>query len=167
MRTRRFIWPEDRIKHIAHHNLTLEEVEEVCSGIAFVQRAKAKGENRVYYVLGQPVAGLYVFCVIIEFPDGNGYPVPARPMTQVERRRYIRWRKKMNGNKLPEIDSIDALEKFLDTNDIMAFEDELEEVDEAVFERETAVTIRLQPEEAQVVHELAALKGIHDTELIY
>jgi predicted DNA binding CopG/RHH family protein len=73
----------------------------------------------------------------------------------------------MNGNKLPEIDSIDALEKFLDTNDIMAFEDELEEVDEAVFERETAVTIRLQPEEAQAVHELAALKGIHDTELIY
>jgi hypothetical protein len=49
----------------------------------------------------------------------------------------------------------------------MAFEDELEEVDEAVFERETAVTIRLQPEEAQAVHELAALKGIHDTELIY
>lgn len=75
--------------------------------------------------------------------------------------------KEVNGKNLPQIDSIEALAEFWDTHDLTSFEDELEEVDEPVFRRETAVTIRLQPEEAQAVHELAALKGVHDTELIY
>ena len=88
MKIQQLVWPEDRVEHIARHNISPEDVEEVCFGQAFVQRAKSKGENRVYYVLGQTFAGMYLFCVIIEFPDGNGYPVTARPMTVVERRRF-------------------------------------------------------------------------------
>jgi hypothetical protein len=94
MKIRRLIWPEDRIEHIAQHNLSPEEVEEVCFGRAFVQRAKSQGENPAYYVLGQTDSGRYVFCVIIQFPDNNGYPVTARTMTDAERRRFQKWQRK-------------------------------------------------------------------------
>ena len=93
MKIRQIVWPEARIEHIACHQVTPEEVEEVCFGRAFVQRAKSEGENPVYYVLGQTDAGRYLFCVIIQFPDGNGYPVTARPMTDTERYRFQKRRK--------------------------------------------------------------------------
>jgi uncharacterized DUF497 family protein len=86
MRIHEFIWLEDRIYHIAQHDVTPEEVEEVCFGKAFVQRAKSEGSNPIYYVLGQTEAGRYLFCVVIRFPDGRGYPITARPMTDKERR---------------------------------------------------------------------------------
>jgi uncharacterized DUF497 family protein len=92
MRIQGFIWPEARIDHIAQHGVTPEEVEEVCFGKAFVQRAKSEGSNPIYYVLGQTEAGRYLFCVVIRFPDGRGYPITARPMTDKERRRYNQWR---------------------------------------------------------------------------
>ena len=85
-----FIWPEERIEHIAQHGVTPEEVEEVCFGKALVQRAKSEGENPVYYVLGQTEAGRHLFCVVIGFPNGNGYPVTAREMTV---RRYRKWKR--------------------------------------------------------------------------
>ncbi|HRQ41193.1 MAG TPA: hypothetical protein PLD25_25020 [Chloroflexota bacterium] len=94
MRIRQIIWPEDRIEHIARHHITPEEVEAVCFGRALVQRAKSEGENPFYYVLGQTEAGRYLFCVIIQFSDGNGYPVTARPMTDSEKRRFQKWRRK-------------------------------------------------------------------------
>jgi len=57
--------------------------------------ARAIGdENPVYYVLGQTSAGRYLLCVVIAFPDGNGYPVTARPMTDKERRRFRQWKKR-------------------------------------------------------------------------
>lgn len=34
----------------------------------------------------------YLFCVVIRFPDGNGYPVTAREMTANEKRRYRKWK---------------------------------------------------------------------------
>ena len=92
MRIHGFIWPPDRIEHIARHGVTPEEVEEVCWGKSFVQRAKSEGDNPVYYVLGQTAAGRYLFCVMIRFPDGNGYPVTAREMTTKEKRRYRKWK---------------------------------------------------------------------------
>jgi uncharacterized DUF497 family protein len=92
MRIDEFIWPEDRIEHIARHGVTPEEVEEVCFRKSLVRRAKAEGENPVYYVQGQTEAGRYLFCVVIRFPDGNGYPVTAREMTTKEKRRYRKWK---------------------------------------------------------------------------
>jgi len=44
-----------------------------------------------YYVLGQTDAGRYLLVVVIQFPDGKGYPVTARPMTDTEERRFRRW----------------------------------------------------------------------------
>jgi uncharacterized DUF497 family protein len=93
MKINEFTWPKDRIDHIARHGVTPGEVEEACFGPAFVQRAQSQGENPVYYVLGQTEAGSYLFCVVIQFPDGKGYPITARPMTGKEKRRYKQWRK--------------------------------------------------------------------------
>lgn len=94
MSIRELIWPADRVGNIAQHAVTPEEVEEVCFGRPFVQRAKSEGQNPVYYVLGQTEAGRYLFCVVIQFPDGKGYPVTARPMTDKEQRRYKQWKNK-------------------------------------------------------------------------
>ena len=91
MNIREFVWPQDRIDHIARHGVTPEEVVEVCFGRSLILRAKSEGENPVYYVLGQTDAGRYLFCVIIHFPDGKGYPITARPMTDNEKRRYQEW----------------------------------------------------------------------------
>jgi uncharacterized protein len=88
------LWPEDRIDHIARHGITLEEVEEVCFGRPLTLRAKSDGPHPLYYYMGQTHSGRYIFCVIIVFPDGNGYPVTARPMTMKEVRRYRQRRKR-------------------------------------------------------------------------
>ena len=80
----------DEVAYLAQP-LTPEEVEEACFGRPLVQRAKSEGENPVYYVLGQTHAGRYLFAVVIGFPDGKGYPVTARTMTEKEGRRYRRW----------------------------------------------------------------------------
>ena len=89
VRIKQIIWPDERVEHIARHGVTPAEVEEVCFGHnPLVLRARSQGPNPTYYVLGRTRAGRYLFCVVIAFPDGNGYPVTARPMTGSERSRY-------------------------------------------------------------------------------
>jgi hypothetical protein len=50
--------------------------------------------REIVWPLGQTESGRYLFCVIIEFPGGMGYPVTARPMTDREKRRYQEWAKR-------------------------------------------------------------------------
>ena len=88
------IWTEDRFDHIAVHSVAPSEVEEVCFGRSLVLRAKSKGKNPAYYVLGQTKSGRYLFCVIIDFVNGKGYPITARDMTQKKKKRYRTWRNK-------------------------------------------------------------------------
>jgi len=92
MRIQQLIWPEDRVEHIDRHAVTPKEFEEACFGQSLIQRARSDGKNPVYYVLGQTDHGRYLFCVVIQFPDGNGYPVTARTMTDKEKRRYRQWK---------------------------------------------------------------------------
>ena len=73
----------------------------------------------------------------------------------------------MNKQQLPQTDSIEELARFWDTHDLTEFEDELEEILEPVFEQETAFILHLPLEEAEAVKEIAASKGIHDTDLIH
>ena len=86
------LWPEERVDHIGQPGVRAEEFEEVCFGVSLVLRAKATGPNPVYYVLGETDAGRALFCVVIEFPGGRGYPVTARDMTTKEKRRYADWK---------------------------------------------------------------------------
>ncbi len=88
------LWPEDRVDHLARHGVRPEEFEEVCFGAPLVLRAKATGQNPVYYLLGETDAGRPLFCVVIEFPGGKGYPVTARDMTTKEKRRHAEWKER-------------------------------------------------------------------------
>ena len=80
--------------HIARHGVTPEEFEQVCFGLPLVLRAKATGQNPVYYLLGETDAGRPLFCAVVEFPGGKAYPVTARDMTTKEKRRYAEWKKR-------------------------------------------------------------------------
>ena len=88
-----FIWPQDRVGHISKHGVEPGEVEEVCFGSSFVQRGKSEGKNPVFYVLVETQSGRHLFCVVIQVPDGKGYPVTAREMTASEKKQYKRWKK--------------------------------------------------------------------------
>ena len=53
----------------------------------------------------------------------------------------------MKNRNIPETDSIQELAHFWDTHDLTDFEDELEEVNEPIFELETKPQIPLEPGE--------------------
>ena len=54
----------------------------------------------------------------------------------------------MKRTNIPQTDSIQELAHFWDTHDLTDFENELEEVEEPVFERQIVIPVRLEPEEA-------------------
>lgn len=72
----------------------------------------------------------------------------------------------MSTQKIPQTDSIQELAQFWDTHDLTDFEEQLEEMTEPVFERETVVQIRLQPREVEAVKEVAKLQGVDYLDLI-
>jgi uncharacterized protein len=88
MKIEALVWPIDRVEHVAKHGVKPHEVEEVCFGDSLVLRHRSAGKNLVYHVLGQTIAGRYLFCVVIAFPNSRGFPVTARPMTNKEKRRF-------------------------------------------------------------------------------
>lgn len=72
----------------------------------------------------------------------------------------------MNNEKLPQIDSIQELARFWDSHDLADFEEELEEVSERVFERDTVIPLHLRSREAQAIREIAKEKGIAEADVI-
>jgi len=74
--------------------------------------------------------------------------------------------KPMKSKKIPQTDSIRELARFWDIHDLTDFEDELEEVTEPVFRRETLVRIRLPQNEFETIKEIAKSRGVEYTELI-
>jgi predicted phosphatase len=72
----------------------------------------------------------------------------------------------MKKKKIPDTDSIQELAHFWDTHDLTDFEDQLEEVNEKVFEPITDLKIHLEPDEAESVRQIARSKGISYVELI-
>ena len=72
----------------------------------------------------------------------------------------------MSTPRLPQTDSIQELDKFWDTHDVTEFEDELEEVGDRVFERDTYITINLPADEADALRAMARSRGVGDAELL-
>ena len=74
----------------------------------------------------------------------------------------------MKTAKIPRTDSIEELARFWDTHDLTEFKDELEEVDEPVFERrpETVVSLHLPPQEAAAVKQMAKARGVEEATLL-
>ena len=79
------VWDEDNIQHIARHNVTPEEVEEVCyENKPLIYR----GKHSLYYALGRTQAGRYLFIVVRYLGQGRARPVTARNMDKKDRRLY-------------------------------------------------------------------------------
>jgi hypothetical protein len=74
--------------------------------------------------------------------------------------------KPMINSNIPQTDSIHELAQFWDTHDLTDFTDELEEVHESVFERKNAIQVRLEPQEAQAVQQIAQSAGLDSSDLI-
>ena len=68
--------------------------------------------------------------------------------------------------KIPKIDSIKELAQFWDEHDLADFEDELEEVTEFTFERESSIKILLPPKETETLKKIAESKGVGYADLI-
>lgn len=72
----------------------------------------------------------------------------------------------MSTKEIPQTDSIQELAQFWDSHDLTEFADQLGEVSEPVFERETVVTIHLSRDESEAVNRIARSKGIDSADLI-
>lgn len=72
----------------------------------------------------------------------------------------------MSNRRLPQTDSIHELAQSWDTHDVTEFEDQLEEVGERVFERDTKITVDLAADDADAVRAMAKSRGVGDAELI-
>ena len=72
----------------------------------------------------------------------------------------------MNRKNIPKTDSIQELAHFWDTHDLTDFEDELEEVDEPVFELSAQLLVALAPSELETLNALAQSRGISPENLI-
>ena len=72
----------------------------------------------------------------------------------------------MNRTNIPQTDSIQKLADFWDTYDLTDFEDELEEVDEPVFELSAQLLVALAPGELETLNALAQSRGISPENLI-
>ena len=75
--------------------------------------------------------------------------------------------KAVKKDRIPRTDSIRELAEFWDTHDSTDYEDELVEVTEPVFERSAPIEVRLQPDEAETVRELARAQGVTQEQLIH
>jgi hypothetical protein len=74
----------------------------------------------------------------------------------------------LNMSKIIRTDSIEELARFWDAHDLTEFEDEMEEVEEPVFDREpqAVMRIRLLPEEMAALKRIAEIKGVDQADLI-
>lgn len=96
MRTiRELRWRDDRVEHIARHEVVAEEVEEVVfeDREALLEKAgsaKRDPAQMVYVLLGRTAAGRYLMVVLIHEGGGVAMPVTARDMNEAERRRYAK-----------------------------------------------------------------------------
>lgn len=86
MRIEELVWTEENKAHIAEHQVTPVEVEELFFEDAPYFR-RGPGEN-VYHVYGQSGAGRYLFVVVIYLGKGQGYVITARDMDKEEERLY-------------------------------------------------------------------------------
>jgi uncharacterized DUF497 family protein len=81
---RRLVWDEWNVEHIARHEVTPEEVEQVCQGEPMTSETYS---DRLRVV--GPTDASRMLTVILA-PEGKGvyYPVTGRPASRKERRLY-------------------------------------------------------------------------------
>lgn len=82
-----FKWSEDNIYHIANHDVTPYEVEEVAfEGSPYIR----KGRRGRRYLYGKTIGGRYLFIVYVLSGRGRAQLITARDMDDKERRYYLK-----------------------------------------------------------------------------
>jgi uncharacterized DUF497 family protein len=81
-----FEWDDDNVFHIARHEFTPAEVEEVFAGDHKVRRTREKR----YIALGETLDGRLAFVVFRRLPGGLVRVITAREMDPSERRLFRR-----------------------------------------------------------------------------
>jgi hypothetical protein len=74
IQVKKLIWDTWNIKHIARHNVTTEEVEAVCHGIALILRGQQKGR---LLLTGQTEEKRMISVVLESHGHGSYYPITA------------------------------------------------------------------------------------------
>ena len=82
MRIKRLKWDKRNILHIAHHGITVKDVEDVCSGKHIARKAKDR-----YLIYGEIEAGRHIF-IALEKTGDSFRPITARDMGESEKRIY-------------------------------------------------------------------------------
>ena len=82
MRIKRLKWDKRNIFHIAHHGITVKDVEDVCSGKHIARKAKDR-----YLIYGEIEAGRHIF-IALEKTGDSFRPITARDMGESEKRIY-------------------------------------------------------------------------------
>lgn len=77
-------WDDDNVDHIARHNVTPAEVQDVCYGLHLSEKA---GRNR-YVLSGQSDVGRYLNVVIERIGKGLFRPITAFEMSDSYKLRY-------------------------------------------------------------------------------
>ena len=90
MKIKAIVWREQDIHHISRHQISPDEVEEVCSDKSVIRKADREitGENPLYYVYGQTENGRYIIVILMRFPNSTARIVTARDMNDKERKLY-------------------------------------------------------------------------------
>jgi len=78
------LWEDERIEHIARHNVNPKEVEDVCFGLHLSEKAG----GRKYILSGQSLEGRYLNVVVERLGKGLFRPVTAFEMSENYKRRY-------------------------------------------------------------------------------
>jgi uncharacterized protein len=75
-------WTADRVEHIARHDVTPEEVEEVFTSARYFKR----GRGGVYEAWGQTDSGRYLLVIFRYLGHNRAWPITARDMDENEKR---------------------------------------------------------------------------------
>ncbi|MCK4423456.1 MAG: BrnT family toxin [Candidatus Omnitrophica bacterium] len=84
-------WDENNTDHIARHEVSPEEAEEVCFSRSYYIET---GRDKYYYITGQTESGRYLFLVIKYLGRRKARVVTARDMDKKEKSRYKKKRRK-------------------------------------------------------------------------
>ena len=89
MRIYELVIEPGREEHIARHQVSIAEVEEVIFSAPFVRKSR---QGR-YHIIGQTEAGRYLAVFVAPREQGMYGLVTARDADDAERRAYLRYRK--------------------------------------------------------------------------
>ena len=80
-------WDEYRIEHVAEHDVTPDEVWDICRDPFHLAHREGRKRYRLY---GQTADGRYLFVVLEQVKGATYQPSTARDMTDSEKQSYRR-----------------------------------------------------------------------------